>query len=108
MKLFVREKAFYKKVWELSAPISAQQVITVGVNMMDTIMLGQLNETALAASAVGTQVHNFYHFMSMAYPDCRDGTGCCLKSPDKRARGNRGRSPLFEVDASVLFLYGKM
>ena len=65
MKLFVREKAFYKKVWELSAPISAQQVITVGVNMMDTIMLGQLNETALAASAVGTQVHNFYHFMSM-------------------------------------------
>ena len=63
MKLFVREKAFYKRMWELSAPISAQQVITVGVNLMDSIMLGQLNETALAASAVGTQVHNFFHFM---------------------------------------------
>ena len=64
MKLLVREKAFYKRMWELSAPISAQQVITVGVNLMDSIMLGQLNETALAASAVGTQVHNFFHLMS--------------------------------------------
>lgn len=65
MGIFVREKNFYKQIWDISAPIAAQQVITVGVNMMDTIMLGQLNETALAASAIGTQVHNLFHFMFM-------------------------------------------
>lgn len=49
----------------LGGPISAQQLITVGVNMMDTVMLGQLNETALAASSMATQVHNLFHFVCM-------------------------------------------
>ena len=65
MALLVRDKEFYKRVLLLAAPISAQQIITVGVNMMDTIMLGQLNETALAASSMAVQVHNLFHFMSM-------------------------------------------
>lgn len=49
----------------LSIPVCAQQVITVGVNMMDTIMLGQLDEIALSASAMGAQIHDLFHFMSM-------------------------------------------
>jgi len=65
MDLFVRDRAFYKKVLAIGGPIAAQQVITVGVNMMDTVMLGQLNETAISASAAATQVHTLFHFMSM-------------------------------------------
>ncbi len=65
MAIFIRDGSFYKKIWILGGPISAQQVITVGVNMMDTIMLGQLDETALAASSMATQVHNLFHFMCM-------------------------------------------
>ncbi len=65
MEIFVKDRAFYKKIWTLGGPISAQQIITVGVNMMDTIMLGQLNETVLAASSMATQVHNLFHFMCM-------------------------------------------
>lgn len=59
------DKTFYKKIWLLGGPISAQQIITVGVNMMDTVMLGQLNETALAASSMAAQVHNLFHFVCM-------------------------------------------
>lgn len=63
--LFVRDREFYKKIWVIGGPIAAQQVITVGVNMMDNVMLGQLNETALSASAAATQVHSLFQFMAM-------------------------------------------
>ena len=43
MGLFVHDRGFYKKVLVIGGPIAAQQIITVGVNMMDTVMLGQLN-----------------------------------------------------------------
>ncbi len=65
MEIFVKDKEFYKKLLVVGAPIAAQQLITVGVNMMDTIMLGQLNETALSASSMAVQVHNMFHFMCM-------------------------------------------
>ena len=63
--ILIRDKLFYKTVLMLALPIAAQQCITAGVNMVDTMMLGQLGETALAASSAGTQVHNLFHFMSM-------------------------------------------
>ena len=40
MQLIVRNKEFYQKMLSLSLPLAGQQVITAGVNMMDTIMLG--------------------------------------------------------------------
>lgn len=65
MGLFARDREFYKKILVIGGPIALQQVITVGVNMMDTVMLGQLNETVLSASAAATQVHSLFQFMSM-------------------------------------------
>lgn len=65
MGLFVKDSEFYKKILAIGGPVALQQVITVGVNMMDTVMLGQLNETALSASAAATQVHSLFQFMSM-------------------------------------------
>jgi len=65
MRIFVRDRSFYKKLLAIGTPIAAQQMITVGVNMLDTIMLGQLNDVALSASSVGVQVHNVFHFMTM-------------------------------------------
>ncbi len=65
MSLFVRDKAFYRKIVMIGLPISAQQLITAGVNMMDTIMLGQLDEVALSASSMATQVHQLFLFLSM-------------------------------------------
>lgn len=65
MRIFVRDKAFYRRLLAIGTPIAAQQMITVGVNMLDTIMLGQLNDVALSASSVGVQVHNLFHYMTM-------------------------------------------
>lgn len=65
MRIFVRDKVFYRRLLAIGAPIAAQQMITVGVNMLDTIMLGQLNDVALSASSVGVQIHNLFHYMTM-------------------------------------------
>ena len=42
--IFIREKQFYVKSAAIAVPIALQSLITIGVNMMDTIMLGRLNE----------------------------------------------------------------
>ena len=44
MKLFKKEPVFYKKVFALALPIALQSLITIGVNMLDTIMVGKLGE----------------------------------------------------------------
>lgn len=65
MGLFVKDPQFYRKILIIGGPIALQQVITVGINMVDTVMLGQLNETSLSAAAAATQVHSLFQFMSM-------------------------------------------
>lgn len=65
MRLFVRDKAFYKKTTAIAIPVSLQSVITIGVNMMDTIMVGTLEETALSAVAQANQFVTIYHICCM-------------------------------------------
>lgn len=42
MKLFQKDPSFYKKVIILALPIALQSLIAVGVNMLDTIMVGRI------------------------------------------------------------------
>ena len=49
MKLFTSDKSFYSKTVKLAVPITLQCLITIGVNMMDNIMVGTLGENALSA-----------------------------------------------------------
>lgn len=53
--IFIRETAFYKKAAAIAVPIALQSLITIGVNMMDTIMVGSLGETALSATSLANQ-----------------------------------------------------
>ena len=39
MKLFTSDKSFYRKTVKLAVPITLQCLITIGVNMMDNIMV---------------------------------------------------------------------
>ena len=48
MQLFVRDRKFYRTLAAFALPIAAQSLITVGVNMADNIMLGQLGETPMS------------------------------------------------------------
>jgi len=63
--LFDMEKGFYKRVFVLALPIAAQSLITIGVNMLDNIMVGQIGETELSAVALANQFINIYHILCM-------------------------------------------
>ncbi|MBQ7082923.1 MAG: MATE family efflux transporter [Oscillospiraceae bacterium] len=60
MNLFVKDKAFYKAVMGIALPMAVQSMISSGVGMLDTIMLGQLGEVAMSASSLANQVGGLF------------------------------------------------
>lgn len=68
-KLFVRDKEFYKKLFLLAIPIVLQSMITIGVNMMDTVMLGKYGEVQLSGSSLANDYINIFQILCM-------GMGC--------------------------------
>lgn len=65
MILFAKEPVFYKKVFALALPIALQSLISIGVNMLDTIMVGSLGETALSATSLANSFISIYHILCM-------------------------------------------
>ena len=65
MKQYIGTWDFYKRVCGIAIPIAMQSLITIGVNMMDTIMLGTLGETALSASSLANNFISIYHICCM-------------------------------------------
>lgn len=65
MKLFQKDSDFYKKVFTLAIPIALQSLITIGVNMLDTIMVGSLGETALSATSLANSFISIYQIFCM-------------------------------------------
>ena len=64
-KLFVKDKAFYKLILSIAVPVVLQNMITIGVNIMDTMMLGSYGEIQLSASSLANEFINIYHIMCM-------------------------------------------
>lgn len=64
-KLIVKDKKFYKQVFLLALPIAMQSLITIGVNMLDNIMVGRLGETELSATSLANQFISIYHIFCM-------------------------------------------
>lgn len=56
MRIFVKDKAFYHSLWVIAIPIALQNLITVAVSMMDTLMIGQLGEVQLSATSIANQL----------------------------------------------------
>ena len=46
-------------------PVALQQAINMGVNMMDTMMLGSFGEIQLSASSLANQYYNFFTILCM-------------------------------------------
>ena len=61
--LFIKDKSFYKTVAKIAVPIALQGLITSGVNMMDTIMIGAVGETELSAVSLANQFINIFHIV---------------------------------------------
>lgn len=50
------DKKFYSNIFTIGMPIALQNLISFSVNLMDTVMLGTIGETALSASALANQM----------------------------------------------------
>ena len=62
---YLGDRAFYNKLVTIALPIALQGLINIGVNMMDNIMVGQLRETAIAATSLANQFINVFHIFCM-------------------------------------------
>lgn len=64
-RLYTKDKGFYKNVAKIAIPVALQGLITTGVNMMDTIMVGMVGETQLSAVSLANQFINIFHIFCM-------------------------------------------
>ena len=65
MQIFVRDKEFYKRIATIAIPVTLQSLVTIGINMADTIMLGSFGESQLSASALANQFLSLFHILCM-------------------------------------------
>lgn len=65
MNYIVKDKEFYKQAAAIAIPVSLQSMITMGVNLLDNIMVGALGETIMSATALANQYLNIYHICCM-------------------------------------------
>ncbi len=63
--LFVKDKAFYKMVLTLALPVIMQNMINIGVNIMDTVMLGSYGEVQISASSLANEFINIFQILCM-------------------------------------------
>lgn len=87
MKYLETDPGFYRQAARIAVPVTCQNLITIGVNMMDTIMLGALGETALSASSLANQFINLFQICCMGI-----GMGAAVLTA--RYWGNRDRPAL--------------
>ncbi len=59
------DPAFYRKAFLIFFPILIQSIIDQGVNMMDTVMVGQLGEVSISASSLANQYYMLFQFLCM-------------------------------------------
>lgn len=59
------DKNFYRKILSIMLPVALQQAINIGVNMMDTVMLGSFGEIQLSASSLANQYYNCFTILCM-------------------------------------------
>ena len=64
-RLFIKDAEFYKKVAGIALPIVLQGLITQGVNMMDTLMIGSVGETELSAVSLANPFITIFHTFCM-------------------------------------------
>lgn len=65
IKEYIGDAALYKNMAKIAIPISLQSLITVGINLMDTVMLSSMGDAQLSASSLATQFINIFHICCM-------------------------------------------
>ena len=65
LKEYLGDKELYLKMAKIAIPISLQSLITVGINLMDTIMLSDMGDAQLSASSLAGQFINLFMICCM-------------------------------------------
>lgn len=60
MNLNEERRIFYRKLFKVGIPVLIQQIVSIGLNLVDTIMVGKVSENALAAVGAANQVYFIY------------------------------------------------
>ncbi|MBR3556229.1 MAG: polysaccharide biosynthesis C-terminal domain-containing protein, partial [Oscillospiraceae bacterium] len=91
----LRDRGFYKKTALLMLPVILQQLITVGINFLDNIMIGSFGEVSIAAAAFSNQAYAFFQFICMGL-----GSGAVVMS--SQFWGRKEREPMLTTAAMAL------
>lgn len=65
LREYLGDKNFYITILKIAIPVSIQQLITVGINLMDTIMLSSMGDAQLSASSQASQFINLFQIFCM-------------------------------------------
>ena len=84
MKNELTNGSFYRKTIHLMLPVMLQQLITIGINFFDNIMVGSFGETQISAVAFGNQFYSFFQFLCMGL-----GSGAIVMSSQFWGSGER-------------------
>lgn len=64
-KYFVKDRKFYRTAIILASPVVLQNMITIAVNMLDTIMLGSFGEVQISGSSLANSFISIYQILCM-------------------------------------------
>ncbi len=65
LRTYLGDRDLYRRMFKIAIPISLQQLITVGINLMDTIMLSSMGDAQLSASALAGQFITLFQICCM-------------------------------------------
>jgi len=65
LREYLGTKELYLKMAKIAIPVSLQQLITVGINLMDTIMLSSMGDAQLSASSLAGQFITLFQICCM-------------------------------------------
>jgi len=98
----IKEKQFYKQVVKMVLPVAVQSLITTGINLMDTVMLGNFGELQLSASALSNKFVMLFQIFCM-------GVGCGASVLTAQYWGSQEKKDLRQVMTlmyRIVFLAG--
>ncbi len=97
-KIIVKDRAFYKSFFSMTAVIALQNVITFGVNFADNVMIGRYSELSLSGVTLVNQIQFLLQMMAI-------GLANGLVVISAQYWGKRETGPIVRI-FSVVFIIG--
>ena len=85
-RFFVKDKQFYLLVLSFALPVAMQQMINLGVNLADQIMIGSFGETQISACSLANQFYFIYNILCLGISG-----GACVLTAQYWGAGNAKR-----------------